>query len=170
MYRRIIVSYSSINKYFSCQSNYFTNYETMQEPNHMPGNRAPLFWEMLHKLKYLSCFGMSREKLQQLWKSHCFLFNRLHSGLFLSQKRGKNLKTKSGFKFIWERLLFDNCLIFFQVIHFSEPKQTTVKVYCIFLFFLWELHIWSQENNVLFWVVRTAGHHLYYVCRTYLYD
>ena len=100
MYRRIIVSYSSINKYFSCQSNYFTNYETMQEPNHMPGNRAPLFWEMLHKLKYLSCFGMSREKLQQLWKSHCFLLNRLHSGLFLSQKRGKNLKKKQ----IWSQI------------------------------------------------------------------
>ena len=138
--------------------------------------RALLFWDALHKLKYLSCFGMSREKLQQLWKSHCFLLNRLHSGLFLSQKRGKNLKkkTKPGFKFIWERLfflgIFWQLLNFFQVFHISEQKQTTVKVYCIFLFFLWELHIWSQENNVLFWVVRTAGHHLYYVCRTYLYD
>ena len=43
---------------------------------------------------------------------------------------------------------------------FLEPKQTTAQR---IIFFLWELHIWSQENNVLFWVVRTAGHHLYYV-------
>ena len=128
--------------------------------------RALLFLRCSTQTKISVLFWHVQRKVTTTLKKPLFPFEPFTHWAFLSQKRCKNLKK------IWIQihLRFFVWYIFFKGFHFSEQKQTTVKVYCIFLFFLWELHIWSQENNVLFWVVRTAGHHLYYVCRTYLYD
>ena len=131
--------------------------------------RALLFLRCSTQTKISVLFWHVQRKVTTTLKKPLFPFEPFAQWAFFEPKKRQKSKkkNKSGFKFIWEIFFW---YIFFKGFHFSGPKQTTVKVYCIFLFFLWELHIWSQENNVLFWVVRTAGHHLYYVCRTYLYD
>ena len=137
MYRRIIVSYSSINKYFSCQSNYFTNYETMPEPNHMPGIlylQSSIVLRCSTQTKISVLFWHVQRKVTTTLKKPLFPFEPFAQSAFPESKRGKNLKKKQ----IWSQIHLRDFFwyIFFKGFHFSEPKQTTVKVYCIFLFFL----------------------------------
>ena len=138
MYRRIIVSYSSINKYFSCQSNYFTNYETMPEPNHMPGIlylQSSIVLRCSTQTKISVLFWHVQRKVTTTLKKPLFPFEPFTQWAFPESKRGKNLKKRTNLDSnSSERFFFWN--IFLKGFHFSGPKQTTVKVYCIFLFFL----------------------------------
>ena len=137
MYRRIIVSYSSINKYFSCQSNYFTNYETMPEPNHMPGIlylQSSIVLRCSTQTKISVLFWHVQRKVTTTLKKPLFPFEPFAQWAFFEPKKRQkskkkpNLESNSSESFFW--------YIFFKGFHFSGPKQTSVNVYCIFLFFL----------------------------------
>ena len=134
MYRRIIVSNSSINKYFSCQSNYFTNYETYQSQTicQVYYTQSSIVLRCSTQTKISVLFWHVQRKVTTTLKKPLFPFEPFTQWAFLSQKRGKNLKknldSNSSEVFFW--------YIYFKGFHFSEQKQTTVKVYCIFLFFL----------------------------------
>ena len=136
MYRRIIVSNSSINKYFSCQSNYFTNYETMPEPNHMLGIlylQSSIVLRCSTQTKISVLFWHVQRKVTTTLKKPLFPFQPFTEWAFFESKKRQKFKNK-----IWIQihLRFFVWYIFFKGFHFSEQKQTTVKVYCIFLFFL----------------------------------